>query len=553
MTFKKTANRNYSMSTRAVYLWAFLLWVAFAAVDVWWILYDRQPQGCDQAGHLIRAAAFAHSLHPFSLNDLLKSWNTEVGQGGEYTYPPLYHLVTGVFIWVLGRPPIAAVATNEIALWFLLVSVIQLGRRAFTLSVGVGSAVLVALYATLAQFRHEAFVDFALVGITSWSAWQLVKTEAFSRRRASIGVGISIGLALLVKQAVVIFLAPPALYVLFQHRGDQIRNRWVNVLCAAGSGLLVASTWYGLHWRAVMANLALNQRVAPIEGDPMPWTLIGAIYYPWVMSCIQIGFPLFVVAIASAMVWLFRKRQQTATTNEKRLCRGVIVTWIVGSLPVLTFLLLNKDMRYSLPVLPAVALLTCSLLTWISRRPIRIAGWLLLMLSAFPYYTFVMFAWPPIRQEIGFYTGQTHWLVWSDNNYFGMGPKKEDWHIPEMLTRMRLESPQSTLLKPIHIAILPFLLRFNPNSVTLEAIERGIPAQVTAIGNDTPALTPEDLRPFDFLLVKTGDLGLPFATERAQEIQNLVSLHPDNFVPLATYALPDHSTGTLLRVVREKE
>jgi Dolichyl-phosphate-mannose-protein mannosyltransferase len=550
MQFDMHSAGMQAKSSREIYLWTFLLWAVLVSIDVWWIRHDRQPQGCDQAGHLIESINFARSIQSFSLRDLWHEWHGELGKQGEYTYPPLFHLITGIFICALGRPALAGVASNELFLWILLLSVIQIGKRAFNLAVGVLAAILVGLYSNLAQFRHEAFIDFALTGMTSWCAWQLVKTDGFRQRRTSAALGVSVGLALLLKQAVILFLALPVLFVIFRRRKEWDRERWTNFLIAAGAALLTALPWYGLHWRAVLANLALNQRVAAIEGDPMPWTFIGAIYYPWVMSCIQIGFPLFVLAIVAALMWLVKNKD--GTTKEVHLTQGVIVTWIVGSIPLLTFLVMNKDARYSLPVLPAVALMTCSVVVWTRRRAAKIGWCVLLALCAFPYYTFVMFAWPPFHREIGFYTGRTHWLVWTDNYYFGAGPKQEDWHVPEILERMRLQLPHASNLNPIHIAVVPFLLRFNPNSLKLEALERGIPIQITPIGSDESLSTLDAMLSYDFLFTKTGDLGLPFETDRAKTIQDVVSLHPENFEAVATYEMPDHSTGVLYRIVRQE-
>ncbi len=551
MTFKVDDTQKYNTSMGSLYFWAVLLWIVLGSADVWWMRHDHQPQGCDQAGHLIESMNFARTIQSFSLRGIWLEWNVEFGKQGEFTYPPLYHLITGVFMSFLRRPALAAVVSNEIFLWMLLLSVIQIGKRGFNIAVGVMSAILVGLYSNLAQFRHEAFIDFALTGMISWCAWQLVKTDGFRQRRASAAFGVSMGLALLLKQAVILFLALPILFVVLRHRREWGRDRWTNLLIATGAGLLTALPWFGLHWRAVLANLALNQRVAAIEGDPMPWTFIGAIYYPWVMSCIQIGFPLFILAIVSALAWVFKHKIQA--TEEQHLTRGVIVTWIVGSLPFLTFLILNKDARYSLPVLPAVALLSCSIIAWMRRRSAKIAWCILLTVCAFPYYTFVMFAWPPFHREIGFYTGSTHWLVWTDNYYFGAGPRQEDWHIPESLTRMHSQMPRASNSNPIHLGLVPFLLRFNPNSIELEALERGIPIQITPIGSDKSLSALDAMLSFDFLFTKTGDLGLPFETDNAKTIKDVLLRHPENFVPLATYDMPDRSTGTLYRVVRQKE
>src|SRR4051812_7652314 len=111
--------------------WLIALWAVFALTNAAWVLHDRQPPGCDQANHLMRSMEFAGAFKSASFAQFERYWLAEYGSVGQYTYPPLYHIITGVFILLVGHPPLAAALANSALLGLMMPSVYQLGRRAF--------------------------------------------------------------------------------------------------------------------------------------------------------------------------------------------------------------------------------------------------------------------------------------------------------------------------------------------------------------------------------------------------------------------------------------
>lgn len=528
--------------------WTFAIWLAFAAVDIAWVSQDAQPQGCDQANHLMRSMEYAQSFRDLDLSKFRANWRAEYGENGVYTYPPLYHIVTGMFLLTIPRPAAASVASNLAFFWLLIYSVIQIGRAAFGLRVGIAGAAVVAAYPMLAQFRHEAFLDFGLTAMTSWCIWRLLATGSFQDRRAAILLGISLGAGLLLKPLIVLFLAAPLTTHLWLHRERLAARSWKNLGLALAATLLVALPWYGPHWRAVAETGAFNQRIAAVERDPRPDTLAGAIFYPHAMASLQTGFAPFVVGVIAMLAFGVRALLTCRSASLRPVAAKVVAAWLLGGLILLTICVLNKDVRYSMPVLPAVALLTASPLAWL-RAPLARAAFIILVSAAtLPYYTHILFTWPPFHRAVAFRTGSLTWMVWNQRYYYGAAPSLDDWGVSAMLARMEVERGDVGPEHPIRLALVPFLLRLNDNSLRLEALQRGVPLEVYQIGNDPAFDRAEGIFSCDFVLTKTGENGLSFATSQASRIEAFIAARPSAFALLGEYPLPDGSIARLYRI-----
>ena len=238
---------------------------------------------------------------------------------------------------------------------------------------------------------------------------------------------------------------------------------------------------------------------------------------------------------------------------SQRNTRAVVAWWVIGGLFFLTFVILNKNVRYTVPTLPAVALITVSPFFWIRAAVWRVAFLILLGSISFPYYTHILFSWPPIHKEIGFSTGPLDWIVWEKDPSYGGLPSSQDWSITDIIFRMLSEKGGMNRENPIRLVIVPFLYRLNQNSLRLEALQSNIPLDVYQIGDDPGFSAESGILSSDFLLTKTGDLGLSFMTRQAGRIEDYVMNHPDRFKVLETYPFPDGSTGMLFKVIKQIE
>src|SRR3954470_24820900 len=81
--------------TAGVYAAAGILVIAFGAIAIWWAHVDSRPQQMDPATHLRRGLFFGVAMRAGDVRELAHLWRAEYGM---YTYPPLFHAVSGVFI-----------------------------------------------------------------------------------------------------------------------------------------------------------------------------------------------------------------------------------------------------------------------------------------------------------------------------------------------------------------------------------------------------------------------------------------------------------------------
>src|SRR5205814_7020230 len=109
-------------------------------------------------------------------------WRAEYGM---YTYPPLFQLATGAVIAAGASPPLAAALVNSAFAWLLALSTINLGRAAFSFSIGLAAAALCLSFMTMAFLQRTAFPDFALTAMVAWCCWRLLLTDSFTRRSPS--------------------------------------------------------------------------------------------------------------------------------------------------------------------------------------------------------------------------------------------------------------------------------------------------------------------------------------------------------------------------------
>jgi 4-amino-4-deoxy-L-arabinose transferase-like glycosyltransferase len=528
---------------RGDYAWVAGLWVVLVAFQVWWIASDTRPPEGDPATHLRRALGYAQAMESASPGTLVYLWTR--AEYGMYTYPPLVHVLTGGFIAVGLDPTRAAVVANALFLWMLLLGVMRIGRVAWGQAGGIAAAGLAGVMMGLATLMRHAYLDFPLAALIAWCCWQLVRTRGLECRRASVWLGVWAGLAMLAKPMAAIFLVGPGLWTLWR-AGIPWRNwpRWRNGAIAVGTMVAVAGSWYAFHLPLMLAIAHYNQAVAPvIEGDPTPWTLAGATYYLHLMTFMHAGLPLMATAAVALGVGVGRGIvcQRRVADPVRRDARALVLWWLIAGYVLISVAVVNKDERYGVPLLPALALLIGSLASQERRwhRAVAIAG---LALCALPYYARAMTSHPGGGFDLSLGEGMPVWGAQFDG-----GPRREDWRIVQIVRDMQARSPRAGPQRPIRLAAVPFLDRFCIPDLLLAADLMRVFLNSRAVGNDAPDLD-AIRRLYDFVLVKTGDQGIHHATTQARLWNHLVQARPDVFWTVAVHALPDGSEARLYSV-----
>jgi hypothetical protein len=151
----------------------------------------------------------------------------------------------------------------------------------------------------------------------------------------------------------------------------------INILAAAVIAFAVCGLWYLHNWSQLHQDLTYYSGPAAIaKGSPpvASWSSLG--FYFWTLLNYQlfvIPFLLFVVGL----VYVFARRDVAARNLYPMLL-------IIGAFAI-SAMLRNKDVRYTLPVLPAIAVVATSWLELVARRGRRILSGAIVVYSAITF------------------------------------------------------------------------------------------------------------------------------------------------------------------------
>ena len=348
--------------------------VCITALNQLWLTREHRPPHWDKARHLLASLqtkdAFGSGFH----------WLTDF-----HNYPPLVYWTADLFYAELGTTASwAAVLSQSVFLGILTFSTYGIGRRLWSPRVGVLAAVFVVLSPMLISLFKDFMLDPPLTAMTALALYLLIRCEYFSLRAASVLLGVACGFGLLTKWNFVLYLALPIAYAVVRGgryvSAGRARDRVQNVALAAAATFAVAAPWYLANVSNLRHNViggaAGTSNAADIYGIPPVFSVEGALWYFWNLVSNQlylIPFLLFVVGI----VFLFLRRE----ARSKNL---LVVLTIVGSY-VLCSLLRLKDDRYTLPMLPAVAVVATY---WLDGLRPRLRGLLVGGFLAYAFFTF---------------------------------------------------------------------------------------------------------------------------------------------------------------------
>ena len=307
-------------------------------------------------------------------------------------YPPLYHSIVAGFYRIFGVSSNSAQLANIPALAILMASTYFIGRRLVSPLVGATAATLVGFYPFILWISRETLIDYWLTSLVALAFWILLESEGFGRRRLTVLFGLVCGLGMLTKWTFALFLFLPALWF--------ARHRWREASLAAVVAFLVASYWYVPQFDVLSDFLALNTAGGIAEGDPARASWQAIVFYVRALEGYQLFLPLFGLFVAGS-VWLARNFKPDWVP---------VILWILGGwLGLMMFQ--NKDPRYSVAILPAVALISASIFE--SRK-----AWLgvLLPFLMFQHYL-VSFGIQALPEKVVVASGVQGPISWDWNLY----------------------------------------------------------------------------------------------------------------------------------------
>ena len=320
---------------------------------------------------------------------------------------------------------------------------------------------------------------------------------------------------MLTKPTFVTYVLPAMLWSAWLAWRESDRRRrlaWLGAVVAIAA--VLALPWYGPRLIGLpMQVLNRSFKQAAEAGQVEALTPAGLLFYPRVFLP-QFG-PLAGLLCAWG-VWALRKKPGA---------RGFL--WLSLLVPfVLYSLIQNKNLRYTLPILPAAALVTAVGVQALAKRWKQAAIWCCLAVGALQI-SMTAFALP--RPPV--------FSIFLTPLPISFAPNPADWQEDKVLDDLM----RATAGRPATVAVVPNFNFFSVSNSRYEALRRRLPLQVTR-GWTGPPLG------IDFVILKTGSQGPSFTVEKAERLSRAFVEDPylaAIFPVIAEYPFPDRSLGIL--------
>lgn len=511
-----------------------IIWLLAAVSDRIWFSLDRSVPAWDHADYLNSAL------------DYWRIWQQPQWFSGDWwsrmwmlspKVPPLTYLLTIPFQNLFGT---GADQTNLVHLLFsaiLFGSVYQLGTVLFNRSVGLWAVGLCVLLPGLYQHRLQFLLDYPVAAMVTLSFYGLTMWRLSTSRKQwfwAVFFGFSFGLGILTKQTTLFFLFTPLLWAGIATIKNREWGRLAQLLTACLLSVVVFFPWARTNWLLMLTSgkrATVDSAIA--EGDPALTSLDAWLYY-WKLIPAHVSWPLLIIPIVGFLLFIINKiitSEDLAKTKIISLdlnwnaLKWLGIFWIGGYL--ICSLNINKDFRYTLPLLPVFSIFLAYGLTLFPRRWGRQIRWGTIGLGLI-LMTFNL--WPigsyPVRQVMRTLNpGNQHHV------YLG-NPWPNEAVIAEMIqAEPYLES---------NLGVIPSTPEINQHNLNYYGSLRDSQVYGRQVGTKEKNVL-QDVRSLSWFITKTGQQG---SVDRIQNAQDLIIKTLENspeFKLKKQWFLPDNS------------
>jgi 4-amino-4-deoxy-L-arabinose transferase-like glycosyltransferase len=478
-------------------------WLALVLVLSVWLAMDRRPPEWDYANHLERAVRCAQDLGT-------GDWRAIVERSS--FYPPIVPCAAGLLYRLAPSDLAAAQAVILLFLGLGMVGTYLLGRELGGSTTGVAAAWIFgsAPFVLYTALRFQ--LDLPLAAMVALGLAALARTDGFTRLPASLLAGVAFAAGMLVKPPFAAYVVGPVLWLLARERSwAALRNFVLTVVVAAA----VSLPWYGPRLFGLPMQLA-NRSIknAALEGKPETFTAASLAFYPtWIVP--QLGVLAVVLLLAGLAVAAARRR-------------GFALVAFLAPL-VLFILVRNKDLRYTLPLLPMAAVLAGMAVGEAAALSARVRVPALAVLAVVGAAQLGATAWgmPPIVPL----------PLLNVPSVLGTAVIREDWRQRDVLRAIAADSGG----RPATVSVVPNHHFFSVSNIRYYALRDGLPLRFTRAWDGEPI-------GIDYVVLKSGGIGPTWTAERIERATAQFAREPALarvYPVVGEFALPDGSTATL--------
>ena len=461
-----------------------------AAVNVYYFHLSRTPTFWDDSSYLIGSLDLFDALTSKGISGFATAFAHLYGNKAPLicVFPvPIYAL--------FGREYDPRCLVGIAFLILMSVYLFKLGECLWSSWEGLLAVVIAQTMPLLYGLSRQFLVDYGLTAMVVMWMYYLLCSRRLTAAGAIVPLGLLLGFGLLMKVTFPLYILPATAIVIISTLWRDRRD-WSKALSLVGAlvaigliGGVIASSWYITNLKTVLgfAVSAGFGKLSVTYGSTnvFAWDVVSAYLLQIAIAAVSGYYAvLFIAMLPAWAVSTWRKHTQ-------ELPRALpLLLWLLVPLAVTTFAI-NKDPRYTAPLLPALALLLARMLLAVpgrwQLRPYAIA--VLLMIPVMAYASASL----PVMERFGeFALGP--WIVWSPHmGWFASAPGSAGaWDQQEIFRDVCRDAqpapPGSRLFIPLAHQYL--------NNVNLAYLMKRMKCNVEVFGLPPPLQTSKEVSDF---------------------------------------------------------
>ncbi|MBI4845803.1 MAG: glycosyltransferase family 39 protein [Candidatus Omnitrophica bacterium] len=365
---KKLMNRCFLIYKKyAVEILLSMLIVFLFLTHLYWIFHNDLLIYEVNQEHTPKALFYYKHLS-VSLEDFFRAF-TDIRSDSSYWPPvrsPLLYIITGLFACLTGFSVYKAQLSFFIFFLLLIIPTYLIASKIADKKTGLLAVVFTALNPLIFHYSHIYNQDFPLAAMVSLGFYFLMFCADFRSAKYSVFLGIIFGLGVLTKPIFIVYLLIPLLFCLRKYLAGFDKKHLLkaqNAGCETSLNIALffvifvslASAWYGYKLKWILPNCHYEFFINKISGGHKNKILFYAVeYYE------QCG--LLAVLIFCSAVFGFCK----FANKYKKL----LLSWLIFS-QVFLMMISNQQIRFALPVIPAIAIFSAIGITQGGKHPFK--------------------------------------------------------------------------------------------------------------------------------------------------------------------------------------
>ncbi len=327
--------------------WLFIWWLLLGLINILWLTSDTRPPTWDPFSHLLSSLKYTHAIQDIFQNQVSFSDAIRLMIHVDDFYPPFAPFIVSLFSLIVPLDPdIATWILNLIFSGLLIIALYRLGSLLYSSEIGFYACLAITSFRYFSNQSRMFMLDLPLTAITTLGVYTLLKTEYFKFTKASIFFGLASALAMLTKWIYLFFILVPLIYTLCKIlRSDKRFIRIINFAISCFAWALLCLPWYLIHFTNLLTNFSkYGYHLGSREGDPQVLSFKSFTYYLSSLPSFTL-IPWFILFLIGIIYYLRNQIKKNP----------ILALWFLGGYFIFT-LMRNKDVRFIMALLPAVAL-----------------------------------------------------------------------------------------------------------------------------------------------------------------------------------------------------